>query len=78
MPFGDWNGDGNVNYGERMLTNALIAEELEDSSPDGNGGGNNGGGCGCDLGGMGCVAAALFAFSAAVYAIVKYISIFIP
>lgn len=76
MTFGDWNGDGDVNLGESMLTGALIAEVLDEPAPDG-GNDNGGGGCGCNLGGMGCVAAALFAFSAVFYGIVKFIRMLI-
>ena len=46
MPFGDWNGDGEVSAGEAMGTGAVIGGLLGD---DGGQGGEPGGG-----GGVGC------------------------
>ena len=44
MPFGDWNGDGEVSAGEAMGTGAAIGELLGDDGGQGGQGGEPGGG----------------------------------
>ena len=56
MPFGDWNGDGDVSVGEALGTAALLSG-IAGSGGSGDPGdgepprGGGGGGCGC----MGCL-----------------------
>ncbi|MGN0078220.1 MAG: hypothetical protein ACI36V_05470 [Coriobacteriales bacterium] len=57
MPFGDWNGDGDVSMGEALGTAALLSGIANSggSGDPGNSdpprGGGGGGGCGC----LGCL-----------------------
>ncbi|MGN0039323.1 MAG: hypothetical protein ACI36Y_09390 [Coriobacteriales bacterium] len=47
MPFGDWNGDGEVSAGEAMGTGAAIGGLLGDDGGAGGGPEGGGGGVGC-------------------------------
>ena len=56
MPFGDWNGDGDVSVGEALGTAALLSGIAGSGGSGDPGGGEpprcgGGGGCGC----MGCL-----------------------
>ena len=56
MPFGDWNGDGDVSAGEALGTAALLSGIAGSGGPGDSGDGEPprcgvGGGCGC----MGCL-----------------------
>ena len=56
MPFGDWNGDGDVSAGEALGTAALLSGIAGSGGPGDSGDGKpprcgGGGGCGC----MGCL-----------------------
>ena len=54
MPFGDWNGDGDVSAGEALGTAALLSGIAGSGGPGDSGDGEpprcgGGGGCGCCL-----------------------------